>query len=246
MKRASRRRPAQIFCIALVQAGVPPFVFWVRKPNAGGDLPPACRPTIPYVEGRVRHREVGAEVRVLVVDEGIGWFLAEIEADAADSHISYRQPPSGGIAFLPEDHDVAEDGQRRSRAFCRVRVGRLGGTHLAGGELTTRTRIGCWGRTNPGRENPFPAIEIASAEGGDESRAVQECAELAPANGRGRLAAGGDINSAGERRSLLSREQAPGRFGWSKLQHSGAPQSRNEPLSPKAFRFSSLTTASAS
>lgn len=60
------------------------------------------------VEGRVRHHEVGAEVRVLVAGESVRRFLAEVEVDAADGHVHRRQPPGGGIAFLPEDHDVAD------------------------------------------------------------------------------------------------------------------------------------------
>ena len=60
------------------------------------------------VEGRVRHHEVGAEVRVLVAGEGVRRFLAEVEVDAADGHVHRRQPPGGRIAFLTEDHDVAD------------------------------------------------------------------------------------------------------------------------------------------
>lgn len=60
------------------------------------------------VKGRIRHHEVGAEVRVLVAGEGVRRFLAEVEIDAADGHVHRRQPPGGGIAFLPEDHDVAD------------------------------------------------------------------------------------------------------------------------------------------
>lgn len=45
---------------------------------------------------------------MLVAGKGVRRFLAEVEVDAADGHVHRRQPPGGGIAFLPEDHDVAD------------------------------------------------------------------------------------------------------------------------------------------
>ena len=44
----------------------------------------------------------------MVAGEGVRRFLAEVEVDAADGHVHRRQPPGGGIAFLPEHHDVTD------------------------------------------------------------------------------------------------------------------------------------------
>src|SRR5690606_38772695 len=63
-------------------------------------------PPVLHVEGWVGHDEVGAQVRVLVVEEGVGVLLAEVEVDAADGHVHGRQPPGGGVGFLAVYGDV--------------------------------------------------------------------------------------------------------------------------------------------
>src|SRR5690606_30132449 len=63
-------------------------------------------PPVLHVEGWVGHHEVGAQVRVLVVEEGVGVLLAEVEVDAADGHVHGRQLPGGGVGFLAVYGDV--------------------------------------------------------------------------------------------------------------------------------------------
>ena len=65
-------------------------------------------PPFADVERRVGHHVVGSQVGVLVAGEGVGRFLAEIEVDAADGHVHRRESPSGGIALLPIDGEVAQ------------------------------------------------------------------------------------------------------------------------------------------
>src|SRR5690606_20690806 len=63
-------------------------------------------PPVLHVERRVGHDKVGAQVRVLVVEEGVGVLLAEVEVDAADGHVHGRQLPGGGVGFLAVYGDV--------------------------------------------------------------------------------------------------------------------------------------------
>ena len=60
-----------------------------------------------HVEGRIGHDEVGAQIGVFVVAEGVGPFAAEVEVDAADGHIHRRQAPGGEVGFLAVDGKVA-------------------------------------------------------------------------------------------------------------------------------------------
>ncbi len=52
--------------------------------------------------------EFSEQIRVLVLDDGIRRFLAEVEVDAADGHVHRRQSPDGGIALIrllpPQPH----------------------------------------------------------------------------------------------------------------------------------------------
>ena len=61
-----------------------------------------------HVEGRIGHDVIGAQVRVLVIGKGVGWFLAEVEVDAPDHHVHGGQPPGGGVVLLAVDRDIAE------------------------------------------------------------------------------------------------------------------------------------------
>ena len=61
-----------------------------------------------HVKGWIGHDEVGAQVGVFVVTEGVGRFAAEVEVDATDSHVHGRQAPGGGVGFLAVDGDVAQ------------------------------------------------------------------------------------------------------------------------------------------
>ncbi len=64
-------------------------------------------PPFLHVEGRVSHDEIGAQVRVHVIEQRIGRAAAEVEVDAADCHIHRGQPPGGGVALLPVDADLS-------------------------------------------------------------------------------------------------------------------------------------------
>jgi hypothetical protein len=61
-----------------------------------------------HVEGWIGHDEVGAQVGVFVVAEGVGRFAAEVEVDATDGHVHGGQAPGGGVGFLAIDGDVAQ------------------------------------------------------------------------------------------------------------------------------------------
>lgn len=63
-------------------------------------------PPFLHVEGRVGHDEIGAQVRVQVVEQGVGRGTAKIEVDAANGHVHRGQPPGGGVALLPIDADL--------------------------------------------------------------------------------------------------------------------------------------------
>ena len=62
---------------------------------------------VAHVERRIGQDVVGLEVFVQVAMEAVGGFEAEIAFDAANGEVHSRQPPRRGIAFLPEDADVA-------------------------------------------------------------------------------------------------------------------------------------------
>ena len=64
-------------------------------------------PPFLHVEGWVGHDEIGAQVWVQIVEQGVGRAAAEVEVDTADGHVHGGQPPGGGVAFLPVDADVA-------------------------------------------------------------------------------------------------------------------------------------------
>ncbi len=83
--------------LALPCGGVPAI------PRVVGEL---FVPPFLHVEGRVGHDEVGAQVRVQVIQQGVGRAAAEVEVDTANGHIHGSQPPGGGVAFLPVDADL--------------------------------------------------------------------------------------------------------------------------------------------
>src|SRR6266487_2409417 len=60
------------------------------------------------VEGRIGEDEVGAEIGMEVVPEGVGLLFAEIGFDAADGEVHYGEVARGGVALLTVDADVAE------------------------------------------------------------------------------------------------------------------------------------------
>lgn len=72
-----------------------------------------------HVEGWIGHDEVGAQVGVFVVAEGVGRFAAEVEVDAADGHIHGGQAPGGGVGFLAVDGDVTHAFGRSRRPASR-------------------------------------------------------------------------------------------------------------------------------
>ena len=57
-------------------------------------------PPLLHIERRVSHHEVGAKIRVLVVQQRICVFAAEVEVDATDCHVHRRQFPGGRVGFL--------------------------------------------------------------------------------------------------------------------------------------------------
>ena len=59
-------------------------------------------PPVRKVEGRVRQNEVRLELRVAVVEEGIGVILAQVGFNAADGQIHLRHLPGGGVGVLTE------------------------------------------------------------------------------------------------------------------------------------------------
>ena len=59
------------------------------------------------IEGRIGENEIGLEIRVQIVCEGVRVMRAEIGLDAADSHIDLRHFPRVGIGFLSVDGDDA-------------------------------------------------------------------------------------------------------------------------------------------
>src|SRR5690606_34302651 len=63
-------------------------------------------PPVFDVERRVGHYEVGTQVWVLVVQEGVGVFLAEVEVDAPDGHVHGGQLPGGRVGLLAVHGDV--------------------------------------------------------------------------------------------------------------------------------------------
>ena len=60
------------------------------------------------VERRIGEDEVGLEVRVQVVVEGVGVARSEVGLDAADGEVHLRQAPGGGVGLLAVDADVAD------------------------------------------------------------------------------------------------------------------------------------------
>ena len=61
-----------------------------------------------HVEGGIGHDGVGAQVGVLVVGEGVGRFLAEVEIEATDDHIHGGELPGGMVVLLAVNRDIAE------------------------------------------------------------------------------------------------------------------------------------------
>ena len=66
------------------------------------------------VEGRIGEDEVGLQVGVAVVVEGVA--VGDLAVDAADGEVHLRQPPGGVVGLLPVDGDV---GRRCRRCRCR-------------------------------------------------------------------------------------------------------------------------------
>ena len=58
------------------------------------------------VEGWVGEDEVGFEVRLLVVEERVCRFLAELGLDTMDGQVHVGEAPSRGVALLPKDGNV--------------------------------------------------------------------------------------------------------------------------------------------
>ena len=65
----------------------------------------ACAPCL-QVEGRISHDEVGLEVQVLVPEEGVGGYFAQIAGDAANGQVHLGQFVGGAGLLLPIDGDV--------------------------------------------------------------------------------------------------------------------------------------------
>jgi len=58
------------------------------------------------VEGRIGHDEVGLQIFVLILEEGISRNLTQIAGDAANGQVHLRQLVGGAGVFLPVDGDV--------------------------------------------------------------------------------------------------------------------------------------------
>ena len=61
---------------------------------------------VAVVEGRIGQHEVGLEVRVPVVVEGVA--MGDLRVDAADGEVHLGQPPGGVVGLLAVDGDVAD------------------------------------------------------------------------------------------------------------------------------------------
>ncbi len=90
----------------VLQPGEVGVALWRRAGDPAWVAGQLFVPPFLHVEGRVGHDEVGAQVRVQVVQQGVGRATAEVEVDAADGHVHRGQPPGGGVALLPVDADL--------------------------------------------------------------------------------------------------------------------------------------------
>ena len=59
-------------------------------------------------ERRIGKDEVGFEVGVLVVGEGIGRLFTKVKVKPTNRHIHSRKSPSGRIRLLPKDGKVVD------------------------------------------------------------------------------------------------------------------------------------------
>ena len=80
----------------------------------------AAVPPVADVERRVGQDEVSAQVGVLVLDEGVGRFAAQVEVDAANGQVHRGQAPGGGVGFLAVDGHVAQLAAVRFDEFFRL------------------------------------------------------------------------------------------------------------------------------
>ena len=71
-----------------------------------GSLAKFFVPPLLHVERWVGHDVIGAQVRVLIVEQGVGGASSEVEVDTADGHVHRGQPPGGGVALLAIDADL--------------------------------------------------------------------------------------------------------------------------------------------
>jgi len=58
------------------------------------------------IEGRICHNEISLEVGVLILEEGVGGYFAEVGREAAHSEVHPCQLVGGGGELLPVDGDV--------------------------------------------------------------------------------------------------------------------------------------------
>ena len=63
-------------------------------------------PPLIQVKGRVGHNEIGLEIRMLILEKGIGGHLAQIGGDTANGQIHLGQLVGSAGLLLPVDRDV--------------------------------------------------------------------------------------------------------------------------------------------
>ena len=72
------------------------------------------------VERRIREDEVGPEVRMAVVVEGVA--VGDLALDAADDEVHLGQPPGGVVELLTVDRDIGLRAGPRTAAAARIVV----------------------------------------------------------------------------------------------------------------------------
>ena len=91
----------------VLQPGKVGIALWGRAGQPAWVVGQFLVPPFLHVEGRVGHHEVGAQVRVQVIQQRVSRVASKIEVNAADGHVHGRQLPGGGVALLAIDADVA-------------------------------------------------------------------------------------------------------------------------------------------